>query len=198
MMTPFEAGEIFLALRLHFTRDSYDYLKYHGKTRLTPESFARRSDKFIFAKLARIYSTSDEFRDFVIANCLFDQHLYSRTLLVPEARERFLAYRKVHESLSYICEQECRVFFETQPGLDAALHTRSNCPPLLTAVWQKKVSLETFLSLNRVLEFLPVWERHITDTIKWPVFLHLCRKYDPFLTVNTDRTTKMLRELLTK
>ena len=33
-LDPFETYQQYLALKLHFTTDSYDYIKYNGKTRV--------------------------------------------------------------------------------------------------------------------------------------------------------------------
>jgi hypothetical protein len=197
MMNPFQAGEMFLALRLHFTRPSYDYFKYHGKTTLTPEKFALRSDKFLFAKLVRTYTEPEQFQDFVIANCLHDSHLHSRMLLTPEARDNYLAYRKVHESLSYVVEQDCRSFFDTHNNLNEWFRVRQEYPILLTAIWQKKMRLETLIILNRVFDFLPMWEQNIPDTIKWPAFLLVWKKYDPFVIGERRKYKTLLRSLLT-
>ncbi len=197
MMTPFQAGEMFLALRLHFTRPSYDYFKYHGKTTMTPEIFALRSDKFLFAKLVRTYTDEIQFRDFVVANCLHDQHLHSRMLMTPEARDRYLDYRKTHESLTYLVEQDCHTLKDRYPELKEMLRVSQTYPPLLTAVWQHTIHLETMLILNRVLNFLPMWEQRITDTIKWPASLLLWKKYDPFISIEIERFRRLFRSVLT-
>ena len=52
-MTEFEAYCQFLALKLHFTTDHYDYFKYNGKHNATPESFDKRTDKRFFKRLVR-------------------------------------------------------------------------------------------------------------------------------------------------
>lgn len=201
MMTPFQAGEMFLSLRLHFTRPSYDYFKYHGKTNMTHEKFELRSDKFLFAKLTRMYQTPEEYRDLVVANCLKDTHLYSRMLLSSEAQECYLAYRKIHESLSYQVEQDYYWLFDQNCNLNFWLRSENewhDYPPLLRAVWSKHVKLETLLVMNRILNFLPVWERKIQDTIRVPDFLMLCRKYDPFLSVDVPKSKILLRKKLTQ
>lgn len=197
MMTPFQAGEMFLALRLHFTRPSYDYFKYHGKTTLTPDKFAIRSDKFLFAKLIRTYPEPPQFQDLVIANCLKDTHLHSRMLMMPEARDQYLAYRKIHESLAYVVEQDCRTFLDAHSDLNEWFRVRHTYPLLLTAVWQQRMRLETLILLNRVLDFRAMWETKIPDTIKWPAFLMVWKKYEPFVIGERSRYKTLLRSILT-
>ena len=52
-MTDFEAYRQFLALKLHFTSEHYDYFKYNGKHNATMASFEKRTDKRFFKKLVR-------------------------------------------------------------------------------------------------------------------------------------------------
>ena len=51
-MTDFEAYLQFLALKLHFTSDHYDYFKYNGKHNASLESYDKRTDKRFFKRLA--------------------------------------------------------------------------------------------------------------------------------------------------
>lgn len=197
MMSPFQAGEMFLSLRLHFTRPSYDYFKYHGKTTLTPDTFALRADKFIFAKLTRMYPDAASFQDLVVSNCLKDTHLYSRMLLTPEARDRFMEYRRIRESLSYLMEQDCQKLIDQHPNLEDWVRVTQGYPILLTTVWQQRMHFETMMILNRLVNFLPMWERKISDTIKWPACLMLWKKYEPFVTCDPARLKIFLRSVLT-
>ena len=38
-MTGFEVYQMYLSLKLHFTKDDYDFFKFNGKTRASQESF---------------------------------------------------------------------------------------------------------------------------------------------------------------
>ena len=66
-MTEFDAYRQFLALKLHFTSNSYDYFKYNGKCNVTVSSFNKRREKFFFKKLSREYN-SEELVDFLVSN----------------------------------------------------------------------------------------------------------------------------------
>jgi len=62
-MEAFEAYKIYHALKLHFTSD-YDYTKYHGKAKVTVDSYLKRKDRPFFAKVARKYMTPDNTKNF--------------------------------------------------------------------------------------------------------------------------------------
>ena len=57
----------YLALKNHFTKKSYDYHKYCGKSRATVQSFYKRKDRFWFEKVVR-QKTDKEVVEFFVAN----------------------------------------------------------------------------------------------------------------------------------
>ena len=59
-MTGFEVYKVYLALKQHFTKQEYDYFKYHGKVRANENSFEQRRDRYFFKKLATSYSASEK------------------------------------------------------------------------------------------------------------------------------------------
>ncbi len=65
-MTGFEVYKMYLALKQHFTKDSYDYVKYRGKVTASENSFKERSDRYFFKKLATKYDGS-KILDYLVA-----------------------------------------------------------------------------------------------------------------------------------
>ena len=51
----YEAYKKYLAIKLHFTKDEYDFFKYNGETNAKFETFIQRNDKYFFVKVARKY-----------------------------------------------------------------------------------------------------------------------------------------------
>ena len=51
----YNAYKTYVALKNHFTSDSYDYFKYKGKARVKEETFLKRKDKFFFEKIEKKY-----------------------------------------------------------------------------------------------------------------------------------------------
>jgi len=66
-MVPFDTYKTYLALKNHFTKDSYDYHKYQGKSRASLQSFYKRRDRYWFEKLSR-QKEDKEVIDFFVAN----------------------------------------------------------------------------------------------------------------------------------
>ena len=59
----YNAYKTYVALKNHFTSDSYDYFKYKGRVRVKEESFLKRKDKFYFEKIEKKYLTFEKQRD---------------------------------------------------------------------------------------------------------------------------------------
>ena len=66
-MDPFETYTNYLALKLHFEQDRYDYFRYNGKTNASIEAFHRRKDRFKFSRLSNKL-TDPEITEYFVAN----------------------------------------------------------------------------------------------------------------------------------
>ena len=69
-MMPADAYRCYLALKNHFTKDHYDYIKYRGKTRASNEAFYKRKDRFWFEKFAR-QKNDKEIEEFFVSNFIY-------------------------------------------------------------------------------------------------------------------------------
>ena len=65
--TGFAAYALWNALKLHFTSDSYDFFRYHGKTNVSKQTFTNNKSKYYFYKLSRKYNL-EELKNFYISN----------------------------------------------------------------------------------------------------------------------------------
>jgi hypothetical protein len=194
-MTGYEAFSIYHTLKLHFTSD-YDYFKYNGKCNISPTTFENRRDKYHFYKLSRKYPNKEQFQNFVIANLFENSEAWAGTLLQPEAEVNYLLRQKVVQSLSYTFENDCKVIFEDCKDPNELLSTNGDHPRLLTMALRKEISPETLIVLNAILQFLPMWDRKITDTIRWPDYRKKLTKYASFLTFDTVKYKLLLKKII--
>jgi hypothetical protein len=56
------------------------------------------------------------------------------------------------------------------------------------------VSLETFIILDSILHFIPVFNEKIQETVIWPELYSMCIKYAPFLVVNKQKYVDILKK----
>lgn len=194
-MTPYESFVMYSALKLHFTSEKFDYHKYHGKTNVAKTTFEKRKDKYDFVKIVRKYS-DDEMELFFVSNFIYNPKIWSKELLKDEANDRFLEKQKILQSLTYIFKSDVELLIEKFDDLNDMLRVSDAYPPLLKLTLQKDVHLETFIILDSILKFVPVWNKKITDTFRWPDFALLCKKYKPFLLFDETKFRKLLKEQL--
>jgi hypothetical protein len=101
-MTPFEAYKLYLAMRQHFERDSYDFIKYRGSVPAKDTTFDTRKDKYMFYKLSK----KPDPKGLLIANLCVNPKMWVGDLLDAKAEENFVEWNKRQQSLTYWFKQE--------------------------------------------------------------------------------------------
>ena len=59
-MQPIDAYLMYCAMKAHFDKSDYDFVKYNGKSKVSRDSFYKRNDRIFFVKLTKKYK-SDEY-----------------------------------------------------------------------------------------------------------------------------------------
>ena len=196
-MTGFEAFSLYESLKLHFSKDSYDYFKYNGKTNHSIQSFENRKDKYYFYKLSRKYKDKEELSEFLISNFLNSEKTWVGTLLTEEAEIAHRNRQKVLQSLSYNFENDCRKLFDEVKNPNDILKTNGGYPLLLTKTLRGEVSMETLCLLNSILNFLPMWDKNIAEDVRWPEFRRKMVKYAAFLPKDVLKYKLILKKVIT-
>jgi len=185
-MTAYEAFGLYESLKLHFTKDSYDFFRYNGKTNISITAFENRKDKYHFYKLSRKFSNRDEFISFIVANLLAKETLWVGDLLSDTAEVNFREHQRVLQSFSYVFENDCKEVFDGHDDPNAVLNVSGgDYPILLTKTLRKEIHIESFTMLAKILPFMKNWSKEISDTIRWPTFKTKVEKLMPFLPEDT-------------
>ena len=197
--TGFAAYALWNALKLHFTSNSYDYLKYHGKTNVSKQSFTVRKDKYYFYKLSRKYNM-DDLKEFYIANMIAGNGEWVGEMVGPNGEENYTKWQKTQQSLTYTFENDIMYLFDSVDGAefwsmdDYFKPIGGGWPMLITKLMQKKITLETVCILIDIVGCMPRWEKQITEDIVWPSHHRLITKYTPFIKYDKDKLKKFLKE----
>ena len=186
-MTDFEAYRQFLALKLHFTSEHYDYFKYNGKHNATMASFEKRTDKRFFKKLVR---KNINITEYYVANLVngkewisqFEDSVWKDWL----SRSQSIEYNFINEAEKLLTSAGN---FDIIFNCDEGTH-----PKLLKAYLAKKISLETLVILDRLVRYRRVFDREIDESYIWPKVSMLIQKYEPFVRVNIVKCKRMLVE----
>mgnify|MGYP003331204807 CR=1 FL=1 len=200
-MTPFEAYKKYVALKLHFKSENYDYFKFSGQFNASKDSFDRRKDRHFFQRLSKIY-TEKNFEHLLIANLLDDPDTWIGAIMSDVGRNKLHEWKKINQALEYTFSQDI-IFLKTLieenkiKNFDDLFSTNlkdQNWPPIVTLVMQKQISIETFVIMNKILGFIPRFDRTTHDQIVWPQFKNKCVKYAPFLDVSIKKYRKLMRD----
>ena len=196
-ITGYEAFGMYQAIKLHFTTDSYDFMKYGGKSKISVDAFDNRKDKYHFHKLSRRLTTQDELIMFLVANFIHNDAIWVGDLLTEESEAIYRQRQRVIQSMSYIFENDCRKIFEGVSNPNEVLQSDDgDYPSLLKMTLQKATEIETLCILNNILGFLPVWNRKITDTVRWPQYSRKVTKYAAFLPKDVVKYKLILKKVL--
>jgi hypothetical protein len=95
-----------------------------------------------------------------------------------------------------VFENDCKSVFENVNDPNEVLKTDGDYPVLLTKALRKEISIETLVILNKILNFFPMWDKKITDTIRWPDFRRKCEKYASFLSQDEIKYKLILKRIL--
>ena len=176
--TGFAAYALWNALKLHFTSDSYDAIKYSYKTNVSKQSFTVRKDKYQFYKLSRKYEL-EELKNFYIANFIQGNADWVGDL-IQNGDDNYTKWKKTQESLTYTFENDVTYLFDTYaPG--EMFKIVGNYPNLLKELMQGKIHIETLLYMNMIMGFLPNWKKQIQEDIVWPEWELKLRQYQPII-----------------
>lgn len=187
-VTPYEAYRKFLAIKLHFESDSYDYFKYHGKVSASNDSFERRKDKFFFYKLSK----KEDVEKFLVSNLFRDTNIWVGSLLDEEREIKYKDFASRLQSITYNFENDLRKFSNFNEALDI---TNGDYPLIYTQYKRGKVYPETLLILNDFMKIFDYWDREIVDKFSWPTEKKMLLKLKPFIQYDKDRIKNIIKNV---
>lgn len=179
--TGYEVYCLYLALKQHFTIDTYNFFKYNGKTKnVSKESFLSRRDRFQFEKLAR---KCDNPMIHMMVNFLQDK-TWIGDMLDDDAFDATKRYVKKVQSMSYIFKNE----IESYDNLKALFKPEDNgYPMILNDYMGGRISLETIIILDTFVGFMAKFDAKLKDDYLWSKFSFKARKFAPFLLREIDK-----------
>ena len=198
----FEVFKLYLAIKLHFTTDTYNYEEYEGKVNCKLETFTKRNDRYFFHKLSKQYDR-DNIVDFFVANFIHNNKKWVGNLLQNDGRDIYLDFKKRKESFGYHFRSDLvavRNDFDNR-GLsfdDGFLCSRGQHPRLLRLLIQKRASFQTIVALNYFLSFTKNWDKEITENVVWPKISSTIAKLKPFVKFNTTECKLIMKEVFIK
>ena len=177
-MTPYESYVMYLAMKRHFTSETYDFINYNGIIPVSPAAFDARKDKYQFQKLSK----KTDVRNFLLSNFVENGPNIWVGDLVSNGRSDHIynVWLGRQQSLTRTFINDLN---KLKPDFDTNFVPTENSshPYLLKLFLSKSISIETLIILNDLVAFFPAWCKILKDDPVWST-LHLrCKKYRPFL-----------------
>jgi hypothetical protein len=189
MHSAFETYKLYLALKMHFSSDGYDFFRYHGKVRANKEKFEMNNTKYAFAKLSR---KSDP-QGLIIANFVArGTNIWVGDLLTPQGEEIYVKWKGKQESLSYIFNSDLN---KLPDDLDEALAPPAKFayPLLLKMYLHGEVEIETLILLQEKFKFLSYWKEILSlYDPAWKNTLNLMVKYKGFMVFDKEKIMNII------
>jgi len=195
-MNGFEYYKIWNAISSHFNKSSYDYFKYNGIIKVSKSSYESRRDRYFFEKASKKYN-SEEFKKLLVAS-LSDTYIESNwigQLLSAKNEIIFKKWKKRIESLTYNFKEEINKIIDAESDFDSLFAFKDGKHPLLFRLYsRKKVSLETLVILDQLVNYTLLWEKK--DDIVINDIVYIIKKYSPFFWQFTGASVDKLRNIV--
>ena len=180
---------MYCALKAHFKGD-YDYHKFSGQTKIKRESFFKRKDRIFFVKVGRKYEDG-EILDYFVANFIQNRNGYILNFNEKNYEDWLQRKKMFYQIFSQELEPHIKNFnplFESKSGQH---------PTLLKEYLGKRISLETMIILDELVEFSETWDKDLSwDDFVWPDVKKLMNNYKGFLTINPNKYRMKLLTLI--
>jgi hypothetical protein len=186
-MSAFECYKEYIALKNHFTKPSYSYHKYNGKTKLSFQSFESRKDKIYFMKVAK----HPDPVNYILSNLLENDKLWIKDIAYSDsAKLVYQDWQKRQQSLMYMFSQELS---KLANDFDSNFISEDNSHPYVIKLFlRKEISLETLVMLVDLVKCVKTWKnKYEYDPIVDELLTKIV-KYRPFLQYDHDKVKKIV------
>lgn len=195
-LDPLNCYKTYLALKNHFTKPKYDYLRYNGKVKASLQAFYKRKDRMWFEKMSR-QKTDEEIVSFFVANFVLCNDPESLWIgeIINEGEQRFSLWKKRTQSLSYVFKEEIEKLFSENSIEDLFTIKNGSHPRLLKIFLQGNLSLETMVILDSIFGYRKNFDKKLDDPI-WKFVSMRIIKYSPFIHIDVFKYKKILKEIV--
>lgn len=207
-MTGFECYKMYISLKLHFSKEHYDFFMYKGKCTAKMGTFSKRNDKSFFYNIVHNY-TDEEILSIFISNFISNPQSWIGEFIEEHCIKIYNDWRKVTQSLQYTFIQDMkhlrdyvdyRIMYN-ESSIDQSNKQRfkdlfkslNGFPPHLFNIYKRNdIHIESFILLNEVIPFFNIFDRYTGIIPTWKEDKRICKKYKPFLNYNRDCIKKIV------
>jgi hypothetical protein len=186
---PFEVYQKYLAMKRHFSSDSYDYHKYNGKVKANQHSFDIRKDKYFFYKLSK----QKNVEEFLLANFVDgDNDFWIGQLRDDKCTAAYENYRKRKQALTYVFKEDLS---KLKDNFDENIIVPENEHPYLLRLYMRKdICIETLTLIDMMVYNYKYWDKVLHDDVIWPQVKAKSINYRPFMSVDINKYKAIVKD----
>lgn len=177
-MNGFEVYREYIAIKLHFTNNSYDYFKLEGRTTANILSYNKRKDQYFFDYLAKNGGDESDIRMKLVLYFLNERHMYIKEI-VEEYRKRpnyFLQWLGFIEGFPYTAIKQFNdirdEFIKTKQSIDVF-----RSPLMFEKYLEKELYAESFILFDSFFKI----SKLLKNNLLWKEESKILKKYFPFI-----------------
>ena len=187
-MDSLQVYQLYLSLRLHFTRPDFDITKSRKGVKVSREAFLKRKDLFALRKLAET-KTKTEIIDFLVANFVSGNQWGG--VFDAEANEVYAEWQIRMQKLGYTFKQDIQTLYADGDPFEVI---DGQHPKVLKLYLGKKISLESIAILAKIGIIDNTDYSSLSNDFIWNDFAHLVKKYKPFVKIDKDHYIRQLEQ----
>lgn len=189
-MEAYDVYRLYMAMKLHFTTESYDISKTKGMVKDCRNAFMKRKDILAFRKLGEKYSKR-EIIDLLVAN--FTRGDKYGGVFDSETEEAYEQWKIRQQKLSYIYTQDIITILNEseKTGEDPFTSSNGTHPITVRLYLGGKISLETLIILDKLFEFRYINDTSLQFDFVWKDISLLIRKYRMFIRIDKEKYLKI-------
>jgi hypothetical protein len=187
-MDSLQVYQLYLSLRLHFTRPDFDITKSRKGVKVSREAFLKRKDLFALRKLAET-KTKTEIIDFLVANFVSGNQWGG--VFDAEANEVYAEWQIRMQKLGYTFKQDIQTLYADGDPFEVI---DGQHPKVIKLYLGKKISLESIAILAKIGIIENTDYSSLSNDFIWNDFVHLVKKYKPFVKIDKDYYIRQLEQ----
>ena len=153
-MDGYEVYKIYLALKLHFTKDKYNFFTFNGKSRASLSSFEKRNDRYFFKKLGTKFNR-EEIIEFFVSHFIENENTWIGNISIHKSKT-YAGWKNKIQSMSFNFKQELESLLDDNDSLDDLFKIHDGKHPIiLREHLSGNVCIETMVILNTLVNYVP-------------------------------------------
>jgi len=181
----FKVWKLYMAVKLHFTTNSYNVFNNRGHVKGARDTFYARNDRFIFEKLARKFPTERDIIQYFVANFAYGNQ---EVVYEPSTGDsNLITWNKRKQSISQVFESDLHTILLhlEKNGMTEKHLYEGNPPELFKWYLGGYITVETMVILNSFADYLTTLKLQLN--LLWAEECRIIDKCKGFVKFDKDR-----------